>query len=259
MPPAASTPGTWGSTENCPMRLAIEEKRLTDDRLQAVDAEWLGYEKGGLRRRPGQETLWIGGNENHRHGNGFEDLIDRLETRASVGELNVREDEAWPFALNGSDRLAMGARDIDDAVPLFLDEGLKVEGNERLVLDDQDIGANLVGDLLAGGVDERSRFLDRTIERARDFPGIEAFERTKKKRDTRTQRNRFEIALRPRFVAGDRRLINMVVDRHRPPDLEEHAVKRRPRIGAFRKLGRVGDDGLQRGENIRVSPDLRPR
>ena len=109
MPLAASTPGTWGSTENCPMRLAIEEKRLTDDRLQAVDAEGLGNEKGGLRRCPGQETLWIGGNEDHRHGESFEDLIDRFETRASVGELNVREDKAWLFAPNGLERLAMGA------------------------------------------------------------------------------------------------------------------------------------------------------
>src|ERR1700730_3241942 len=186
MPAAASTPGTWGSTENCPMRLAIEEKRLANDRLHIVDTERLGYEKGGLRRRPGQETLRIGGDENHRHGESFEDLIDRFETRASVGELNVREDEAWPFALHGRDRLAMGARDIDDAVPLLLDEGLKVERNERLGLDDPYIGANLAGLLLSPGVGVRSRFLDRAIERARDFGGIEAFERTEKERDPRT-------------------------------------------------------------------------
>src|ERR1700730_7899068 len=240
------------------MRLAIEEKRLAYDRPKTVNAERLGYEKCGFRRRPRQETLRIGGNEDHRHGESFEDLIDRFKTRASVGELNVCEDEAWPFAHNGRDRLAMGARNIDDAVPLLLDEGLKVEGNERLVLDDQDIGANLVGDLLARGVNERSGFLDRAIERARDFGGIEAFERTKKKRDTRTQRNRFEIAMRPRFVAGERSLIDMIVDRHGRPDLEEQAVKRCPRIGAFRKLGRIGAEGLQRGENVRVSPGLRP-
>src|SRR6202043_3652140 len=132
-------------------------------------------------------------------------------------ELNVRKNKAWPFALNGLDRLAMSARDIDDAVPLLLDEGLKVEGNERLVFDDQDIGANLVGDLLARGVDEISGFLDGAIERARDFGGIAAFERTEKERDTRTQRNRFEIAMRPRLVTGERRLIDMIVDRHRPP------------------------------------------
>src|ERR1700730_14150734 len=177
MPAAASTPGTWGSTENCPMRLAIEEKRLANDRLHIVDTERLGYEKGGLRRRPGQEKLRIGGDENHRHGESFEDLIDRFETRASVGELNVREDEAWPFALHGRDRLAMSPRDIDDAVPLFLDQGLKIKRNERLVLDDQYIGANLVGDLLARGVDERRGFLDGAIKRARDFRGIGALER----------------------------------------------------------------------------------
>ena len=151
----------------------------------------------------------------------FEDLIDRFETRASVGELNVGEDKTWPFAHNRLDRLAMGARDIDDAVPLLFDEGLKVERDERLVLDDQYIGANLVGDLLARGVDERRGFLDRAVESGRDFGGIEAFERTQKERDPRTQCNRIEIAMRPGFVAGERRLIDMIVDRHRPPDLEE--------------------------------------
>ena len=66
-----------------------------------------------------------------------------------------------------------------------------------LILDDQDIGANLVGDLLARGVDEARGLLDRAVERARDFGGIEAFERTQKKRDTRPQGNRFKIAVRP--------------------------------------------------------------
>src|ERR1700720_3789493 len=65
--------------------------------------------------------------------------------------------------------------------------------------------------------------------------------------------------MRPRFVTGERRLIDMIVDRHRPPDLEEQAVKRRPWIGAFRKLGWVGDDRLQRGKHICVSSGLRPR
>ena len=113
------------------MRLAVEEKRLTDNRLQTVGFEGLGYQKGGFGRRSRQKTFWIGGDENHRHGKSFKNLIDRFETRASVGELNVREDEAWPFALDRLDRLAMRARDIDDAVPLLLDKVLKVERNER--------------------------------------------------------------------------------------------------------------------------------
>ena len=148
---------------------------------------------------------------------------------------------------------------LTNAVPLLLNEGLKVERDERFVLDDQDIGANLAGDLLACGVDERSGFLDRAIECARDFGGIETLERTEKERDPRAQCNRFEIAMRPRFVTGERGLVDMIVDRHRPPDLEEQAVERRPRIGAFRKLGRVGDDRLQRCKDISISPGLRPR
>ena len=103
--------------------------------------------------------------------------------RASVGELNVGEDAAWPFAPNGRDRLAMGARDIDDAVPLLLDEGLKVERDERLVLDVINTSVRIWSAiLLARGVDERRGFLDRAVESGRDFGGIEAFERTQKER-----------------------------------------------------------------------------
>ncbi len=103
----------------------------------------------------------------------FENLIDRFETRASVGELNVGEDETWPFAVDSVDRLAMGARDIEDPVPLLFDEVLKIERDEGLILDDQDIGANLVGNLLARGVNQACRIVDRAVERARDFRGIE--------------------------------------------------------------------------------------
>ena len=189
--------------------------------------------------------------------NDFENLIDGFETRASVGKLNVREDEAWPFAPDSVDRLAMGPRDIGDAVPLLLDEVLKIERNEGLVLDDQDIGANLVGDLLASSIDEACRLVLRAVERAGDFRGIEALERTEKKCNTRTQSNRFEMALRTGFVTGERSRIDVVIDGHCPPDLEEQTIKRCPRIGALRKLGRIRYNGFQRGKNIGVSPRLR--
>jgi len=239
------------------MRLAVEEKGLANDGLQTFGFEGFGYEKGGFRRRPRQETLRIGGDEYHRHGKRFKNLIDGFETRASVGKLNVREDEAWPFAPDSVDRLAMGPRDIGDAVPLLLDEVLKIERNEGLVLDDQDIGANLVGDLLASSIDEACRLVLRAVERAGDFRGIEAFERTEKKCNTRTQCDRFEMALRTGFVAGERSWIDVVIDGHCPPDLEEQTIKRRLRIGALRKLGRIRYDGFQRGKNISVSPGLR--
>ena len=226
------------------MRLAVEEKGLANNGLQTVGFEGFGYEKGGFRRRPRQKAFRIGGDKNHRHGKRFKNLIDRFESRASVGKLNIREDEAWPFAPDSVDRLAMGPRDIGDAVALFLDEVLKIERDEGLVLDDQDIGANLVGDLLASGINEVCRLLDRAVERARDFRGIEALERTEKKCNSRTQGNRFEVTMRAGFIAGERSWIDVVIDWHCPPDFEEQAVKRRPWIGALRKLGRIRDDGL---------------
>ena len=189
--------------------------------------------------------------------NDSKNLIDRFEPRASVGKLNVREDEAWRFAPDSVDRLPMSPRDIGDAVPLLLDEVLKIERNEGLVLDDQDIGANLVGDLLASSIDEAYRLLLRAVERIGDFRGIEALERTEKKCNTRTQCDRFEMALRTGFVAGKRRRIDVVIDGHAPPDLEEQTIKRRLRLGALRKLGRIRDDGFQRGKNIGISPRLR--
>ena len=99
------------------MRLAVEEKGLANDGLQTFGFEGFGYEKGGFRRRPRQETLRIGRDEYHRYEKRFKNLIDRVETRASVGKLNIREDEAWRFAPDGVDRLAMSPRDIGDAVP----------------------------------------------------------------------------------------------------------------------------------------------
>jgi len=241
------------------MRFAVEEKGLADHRLQTFGFEGFGDEKGGFWRRPRQKTLGISGNENHRHGKGFENLIDRFKTRASIGELNVGEDEAWLFPLDGIDRLAMGPRDIGDAVPLLFDEVLKIKRNEGLILDDQDIGANLVGDLLAGGVNEIGRLVSRAIEGARDFRGIEALERAEKKGNPGAQGNRFEVALRARFVTGECCRIDMSIDGHRTPDLEEQAVKCNFGIGAFGELGWIRDNGFERGENIGVAPGLGSR
>ena len=241
------------------MGFAVEEKRLADDRLQTLRFERFGNQKSGLWRRSCQKPFRIGGDENHRHGKRFENLIDRLETRAAVRELNIRENEARPVAVDSIDRLAMGARDIDDPVPLLFDEILKIERDERLILDDQDIGANLIRDLLSRGINQAGCLVDRAVERARDFLGVEAFERTQEKRNARPQRDRFETAVRARLVAGERGLIDMVIDRHRPPDLEEQAVKRRFWIGAFRKFGRIGDNRLERSKHIGISPGLGSR
>ena len=105
-----------------------------------------------------------------------EDLVHGLEAGAAVRELDICEDEAGPCLVHGLDRLGMRARDVDDAMAEFFDQGLKVERDERFVLDDQHVSADLVGDLLAGTVDQRGRLVDRAIEGARNLRGLEAFE-----------------------------------------------------------------------------------
>jgi hypothetical protein len=66
-------------------------------------------EEGWLRPRAGQEPLRIARNENDRHREIAEDLVDRFETRAAVGELNIGEDKPRPFAPGGFDGFAMRA------------------------------------------------------------------------------------------------------------------------------------------------------
>jgi hypothetical protein len=67
------------------------------------------------------------------------------------------------------------------------------------------------------------------------------------------------MAVRTRFIARERSRIDMVIDGHRPPDLEEQTIKRRLWVGAFRKLGRIRDNRFQRRKNIGVSARLRSR
>ena len=73
---------------------------------------------------------------------------------AAVRQLDVRQDEAGPRALDGLDRLPLGAGDLDDAMAERGDQALQVERDQRLVLDDDHVGGDLPGDLAAGLVDE---------------------------------------------------------------------------------------------------------
>ena len=52
------------------------------------------------------------------------------------------------------DGLLLGAGDLDHAMAEIGDEALEVERDQRLVLDDDDVGRDLAGDLAAGLVDQ---------------------------------------------------------------------------------------------------------
>ena len=84
---------------------------------------------------------------------------------------------------------------------------------KRLVLDDHHIGADLIGDLLAGGVDQRGGLVAGTFERRCDLRCVEPFERTQEKCDARTQSDGFEISMRADLVAGKADVLDMLIDR----------------------------------------------
>ena len=62
------------------------------------NARWLkrlGDQEGRLRPPAGEKTLWVGSDENDWHFKRVEQFIDRVEARASIGELDVGEG-LWP-------------------------------------------------------------------------------------------------------------------------------------------------------------------
>src|SRR5436190_1544612 len=101
------------------MRPAIEEQRLADHGLEAIDAEWLGDQEGRFRRRTGEEALRICRDEDHRHGKALEYLVHRIKPGTAVGELDVCEDKTRTMLADFSDRFFMGACNTDDLVPEF--------------------------------------------------------------------------------------------------------------------------------------------
>ena len=77
----------------------------------------------------------------------MQDLVDRIEARAAVGELDVGEDQPGPVLLEEGHRLLVRAGDLDHAWPRPVDEICKIDGDQRLVLDDENVGRDLLGDL----------------------------------------------------------------------------------------------------------------
>ena len=90
--------------------------------------------------------------------------------------MDVGEDQARALLADGVDRLGMRTRDVDNAMTEFLDQRLQNERDERLVLDDQHVGADLVGNFLAGSIDQPGCLGGSALEDARNLRRIEALE-----------------------------------------------------------------------------------
>src|SRR5580698_11218020 len=64
---------------------AAKEQGLAHHRRDHGKLERLCDQERRLRPLPGEETLRIGGDEDHRHFEGAEKLVDGIEARTAVG------------------------------------------------------------------------------------------------------------------------------------------------------------------------------
>ncbi len=115
-------------------------------------AERLGDEKARLDTLVVQEPLGKGGDEDHRDRPAarplgqpaVDDVVDSLDARAGVGELDVGENQARARGTGHGDRLVPRGGDAEHPVPRLADDAGDVHGDHGLVLDDQDVGLGLL-------------------------------------------------------------------------------------------------------------------
>ena len=93
----------------------------------------------------------------------LEDVLDRVDARRAVGQLDVGQDQTRAVAGDGVDGLVMGRGGAGDAVAQLLHQAFDVGRDDGLVLDDQDVGGQFGVDVGLGlgdqafDVDERRR------------------------------------------------------------------------------------------------------
>ena len=122
-------------------------------------------------------------------------------------------------------RLGARARDAGDVVAEALDQGLEVHGDQRLVLDDQDVGRHVGGELAPGLLDEiaHHRHVDR--EDRGDLLLGKALEAGEQEGLTRQRRDLAEAHLGGQVALDE---LALAVHRKGIPDPGEDAGTGRP-------------------------------
>ena len=161
--------------------------------------------------------------------------------------------EARPGPVNRLDGLLLGAGDLDHAVAERGDEAFEVEGDQRLVLDDDDVGGELAGDLAAGFVDEPLQLDRADVHRHGGILGRELLGGHQQEGLPGRRRQAGKIAVR-RLEA--RRMTVVPVSLPVPLDGVEHsqerAVEGDARLDAGGEYGGVGQQGLERHGDVGI-------
>lgn len=92
------------------MSIRAEKQRLADERTHSIRLKRLRDEEGRFGALSRQKTLRKGRNEYDGQIEAEKDLIDGIESRASVREMNIRKHQPRPLLFHLGDGLAMRAR-----------------------------------------------------------------------------------------------------------------------------------------------------
>ncbi len=84
--------------------------------------------------------------------------MNRVYSRTAVRQLYVGQNQSGASSSHRRQCLSMRARHFSDAMAQGLDERLDIHGDYRFVLDDEDVGSDLMRNLDGGVVEQVLRF-----------------------------------------------------------------------------------------------------
>ena len=157
------------------------------------------------------------------------------------------------------DRLVAGHRDAGHVMAQIAHDRLDIHRDDRLILDDQNLGTGLRLDLL-------QRFLDQGFDiggvEADQIAGIfrgEAFERGQQQRLARQRGQPGQSGMGDRLLPDRTGEAGLVIQMRGRPDRMEGLVEAEARIDTAGKLLRRSDDRFERGADIGIAMSLAAR
>jgi hypothetical protein len=139
----------------------------------------------------------------------------------------------------------VGARNEHDIVAKIFEHGSKVHGDHGLVFDNQDVGADLLGDFTSRLIDQRLDVGDRHFQNRRDLVETEPLHRAQQEGDARQRCHGLEVARRSAGCGRSRRLRRRKVEWNRAPDFQEYPVESGTRVKVAGQHGTPIEQRLQ--------------
>src|SRR5688572_12272078 len=128
----------------------VEKQSLTDRHTQRFGLIRFRYKEGRLRLLTGQQLLWIGSNKNDRNLEALKQIVNGIEPRAAIRELDICQHEARSLLGHRPARFVPGSRNSHDPMAEFLEDLRQIHHDQGLIFDDEGVGRDLACNLLAG-------------------------------------------------------------------------------------------------------------